>query len=56
VQKADVNAWRQSDFGAARALHEESLTLFRELGDKRGIAQSLDAFAVLAHYQQQAPL
>jgi predicted ATPase/class 3 adenylate cyclase len=38
---AGVLAWGQGDFAVARALHEESLTIFRELGDRQGIANSL---------------
>jgi predicted ATPase/class 3 adenylate cyclase/uncharacterized protein HemY len=34
-------AHRQGEYGAARALIAESLAIFRELGDKRGIARSL---------------
>jgi predicted ATPase len=34
-------AWRQGDYRRAEALLEEGLTLFRELGYKRGIALSL---------------
>ena len=34
-------AFERGDLLAARALHEESLTVKRELGDKRGIAHSL---------------
>jgi predicted ATPase/class 3 adenylate cyclase len=39
---AGVMAWRQGDHAAAQALLEESLTLFRELGDQRGIANVLN--------------
>ena len=35
-------AYHQSDFAAARALYEESLTLRRRIGDKLGIAHSLN--------------
>jgi predicted ATPase/DNA-binding SARP family transcriptional activator len=34
-------AWMQGDYTAARALHEESLAICRELGDKSGLAASL---------------
>jgi non-specific serine/threonine protein kinase len=38
---AGVLAWAQGDYARATVLHEESLALRRELGDKRGIADSL---------------
>jgi predicted ATPase/DNA-binding CsgD family transcriptional regulator len=36
-----VLAYRQGDYGKAMALHEQSLTLARELGDQKGIALAL---------------
>ena len=39
------------DYTAARALHEESLTLRRELGDRRGIAIALNNLSVIARDQ-----
>jgi predicted ATPase/Tfp pilus assembly protein PilF/DNA-binding SARP family transcriptional activator len=39
------------DYAAARALHEESLTIRRALGDKRGIADALHNLGAIAHYQ-----
>ena len=33
----------QSDYAGARALHEESLTLFQQLGDRQGVANSLNS-------------
>jgi predicted ATPase len=41
----------QGDHGRAAALLEESLTLFRELGDRRGSAQSLTGLGVMATYR-----
>jgi predicted ATPase/DNA-binding SARP family transcriptional activator len=41
---------RQGDHQAARALHEESLTLHRELADQQGVAQSLGALGNVARY------
>jgi predicted ATPase/DNA-binding SARP family transcriptional activator len=38
---AGVLAGSQGDYDAARSLYEESLTLYRELGDKWGIARTL---------------
>jgi hypothetical protein len=40
------------DYRAARTLQEESLVLRRELGDKLGIAYSLEEFAALALAQE----
>lgn len=38
---AGVLAWSQGDYVGAQALHEESLALRRELGDKLGVAHTL---------------
>ncbi|MCW3096940.1 MAG: hypothetical protein JWL77_2558 [Chthonomonadaceae bacterium] len=38
---AGVLAYFQGDFAAARVLHEEGLTLSREIGDSRGLANAL---------------
>jgi len=43
-----VLAWQQNDYAQTRALAEESLVLFRELGDKRGIATALFSLGVVA--------
>jgi tetratricopeptide (TPR) repeat protein len=48
---AGLLAWLQGDSGAARALYEESLTIFRELGDQKGIAWSLHGLGWTAHDQ-----
>jgi tetratricopeptide (TPR) repeat protein len=44
-------AHEQGEFGRARALHEEALALFRELGDKRAIAISLINLGNVAKHQ-----
>ena len=44
-------AYGQGDYVAARALYEESQTIFRELGDKLGIAYSLNNLGNLAYVQ-----
>ena len=44
-------AWMQGDYGGARVLLEESLTMKRELGDRKGIAYSLNNLASVAHDQ-----
>jgi predicted ATPase len=44
-------AWSQSDYAAARSLHEEGLTIRRELGDKRDIALSLNSLGIVARRQ-----
>ena len=38
----------QGDYAQARVLHEESLAIFRELGDKYGVAHSLNDLGSLA--------
>ncbi len=40
--------WCLGDFTGARAQAEESLTIYRELGDRRGIGRSLHGLGVLA--------
>jgi predicted ATPase/class 3 adenylate cyclase len=45
---AGLLAFQLGDAGAARALHEESLSIRRELGDKRGIAGSLNNLGIVA--------
>jgi predicted ATPase/DNA-binding SARP family transcriptional activator len=44
-------AWRQSDLQAARALHEESLAICQELGDRHGIARSLSGLGLVVRGQ-----
>jgi len=44
-------AWLQSDYTSARALHEASLKLWRELGIESGIADSLGNLGILAQLQ-----
>jgi predicted ATPase/DNA-binding SARP family transcriptional activator/Tfp pilus assembly protein PilF len=44
-------AWLQGDNTASRAYHAESLTLFREIGYRRGIADSLNNLGVVAVQQ-----
>jgi DNA-binding NarL/FixJ family response regulator len=46
-----VVADRQEDYAAAQSHIEESLVLLRELGDKAGIAQSLNTLGVVAREQ-----
>ena len=48
---AGVLAYEQGDVGRAKVCSEESLRLWRELGDKRGIAQSLNSVANVAFVQ-----
>jgi tetratricopeptide (TPR) repeat protein/DNA-binding CsgD family transcriptional regulator len=43
------------DFGAARAPYEESLALSRQLGDKTGIARSLDGLGLVALREEDNP-
>jgi tetratricopeptide (TPR) repeat protein len=44
-------ALAHSDFPAARAYHEESLAIRREIGNRRGIAGSLGSLGVVARIQ-----
>jgi predicted ATPase/DNA-binding XRE family transcriptional regulator len=39
------------DYGSGRSLHEESLAIRREIGDKRGIGISLNHLGTMAHEQ-----
>ena len=48
---AGVLAWAQSDYGAAIALHEESLSIMKEIGENRGIAAALHGLGNVAYYQ-----
>jgi predicted ATPase/DNA-binding SARP family transcriptional activator/tetratricopeptide (TPR) repeat protein len=52
---AGVLAWRQGDYPAARALHEESLAIMRELDHRRGIAGSLNNLGNVAYEQADFP-
>jgi predicted ATPase/class 3 adenylate cyclase len=51
LQRGGWLAWRQGDYGTARALLEESLAISREHGDKRDIAKSLTGLGNVAHDQ-----
>ena len=44
-------AGAQGDYTKACSFHEKSLALYRQLGDKRGIALSLNSLATVAYYQ-----
>jgi predicted ATPase/DNA-binding SARP family transcriptional activator len=48
---AGTLAWRQADYRSARALWEESLAIWRERGNKEGIAWALRGLANVAHEQ-----
>src|SRR5436190_83325 len=43
-----IVAQDEGDYAAARALHEESLALKREIGDKWGISYSLNNLGIVA--------
>ena len=51
LQGAGGLANLQGDYASARALNEESLAIYRELGDKRGIAHSLSSLGSVAYRQ-----
>jgi predicted ATPase/class 3 adenylate cyclase len=48
LQRTGLMVWRQGDYERATALFENSLTLARELGDQKGIAQALFGRALVA--------
>jgi predicted ATPase/class 3 adenylate cyclase/Tfp pilus assembly protein PilF len=48
---AGALAWSQGDYPAARAFYQESLTVWRELGDHRGAAASLSNLGTVATEQ-----
>jgi hypothetical protein len=48
-------ASKQGDNAAARALYEESLAIYREVGDRLRIAELLEALAALACERQSVP-
>src|SRR4029453_13638325 len=48
---AGIRAYRQSDYGAARAFHEENLALCRASGNRAGIAFSLNNLGLVAYRQ-----
>ncbi len=48
---AGVLAWRQGDYAAAQGLHGEGLALNRQLGDRKGIADSLNNLGIIASRQ-----
>jgi predicted ATPase/class 3 adenylate cyclase len=52
---AGAMAWQQGEYSAARTLHEESLAIRRELGDRRGIAASLHSLGNVARKQGDFP-
>src|SRR5258706_5329523 len=52
---ASVLSYHQGDYPAARALQEESLAICRELGDRFGIASSLNSLGNMAFNQGDYP-
>jgi tetratricopeptide (TPR) repeat protein len=48
---AGILAWKQGDYPAAHALYEQSLTMRRELGDRRGVGAVLNNQGLLAYEQ-----
>jgi hypothetical protein len=49
-----IVALHHGDLGAARERFQESLAMKRDFGDKRGLAYSLEGFAILAAVQGRA--
>jgi tetratricopeptide (TPR) repeat protein len=52
---AGVLAQSQSDYTAARTLHEESLRLYQDAGEQQGMANVLSNLAMLAYNQRGYP-
>ena len=48
LNAAGILTYYQGDYTAARSLHEESLAIWRELGDRRGMARSLNGLGNVA--------
>lgn len=48
---AGVLAYSQGDYASARSLHEESLSIRRELGNREGIASSLNSLGKVSYDQ-----
>ena len=48
---AGALAYSQGDYASARSLHEESLSIRRELGDRQGVASSLNSLGKVAYDQ-----
>ena len=48
LRGAGILAYRQADFAASRAFHEESLELRRRLGDRAGEAAALESLGLVA--------
>ncbi len=53
---AGILAESQGDYERATLLHEESLTLSRQIGDRRGTAASLTDLGITARYRGDHPL
>ena len=51
LRGAGMLARQQGDYAQATAMHQESLTLFQEIGDKLGIGRELDALGEIAQYR-----
>ena len=52
---AGILAYKVDDFHSARTLYEESLTIRREIGDKKGIGDSLNSLATTVKAQGDYP-
>src|SRR5262249_11555002 len=48
LHAAGMLAWRQGDYAQARAWHEESLVWRDGLGDRQGVASSLETLGMVA--------
>jgi predicted ATPase/DNA-binding CsgD family transcriptional regulator len=52
LRAAGYMAWAQADYDASGALHSESLTLYRQLGDTTGTAYALHHLGQIAAHQK----
>lgn len=50
---AAILAVEQGDYATGRALHEQNLAILRELGDKEGIARTLESLGTMAWLQSR---
>ncbi|HLW48453.1 MAG TPA: tetratricopeptide repeat protein [bacterium] len=48
-------ALRRGDYATARLLYEESLSIYRELGDRRGLADAIHSLGFLASHEGDFP-
>ena len=52
---AGLLALRKGDYATARSLYQESLSVYRELGDQRGLADAIHSLGFLASHEGDFP-